>query len=80
MKGNLQRRYTMQRLHLYPDEEVDPEVQKRITSIVRQTRPVPQRLDHIPGEQLKEFPQLAMFPKDYVIPELKPMTPKPSKT
>ncbi|KAF4524721.1 hypothetical protein B566_EDAN013956 [Ephemera danica] len=79
MKNNIQRRHTMQRLHLYPDEEVPPEIKNRVTSVIRQLRPVPERLDHMPEKVIKEFPQIAVFPKDYVVPELKPAQPRPQK-
>ncbi|XP_065335942.1 large ribosomal subunit protein uL13m [Cloeon dipterum] len=71
MHGNLLRRHTMMRLHLFADEEIDPEIAPRISNVIKQIRPVPERLDLMPEEKVKSFPQIADLDKDYVIPELK---------
>ncbi|XP_059486237.1 large ribosomal subunit protein uL13m [Neocloeon triangulifer] len=71
MHGNLLRRHNMMRLHLYADEEVDPEVAARVTNVIRQLRPIPERLDLMEKEKVDSFPQIADLNKDYVIPELK---------
>jgi large subunit ribosomal protein L13 len=70
--GNLQRRYTMQRLHLFPDENMPKEIQENITNQIRQMRPVPTRLDHIDKETVENFPKLMNYPDDYVPKTLKP--------
>lgn len=67
MKGNLQRRHTMQRLHLYTDDNVPPEIMANITNQLKQVRPVPKRLDHIDEETVKKYPKLMDYPTDYVI-------------
>lgn len=67
MKGNLQRRFTMQRLHLYPDANIPKEKLVNISNQLRQARPMPVRLDHMDEETVKNFPQIMDFPKDYII-------------
>ncbi|KAG8239966.1 hypothetical protein J437_LFUL019552 [Ladona fulva] len=67
MKGNLQRRYTMCRLHLYP-EDAPPDILSKVTSQIKTIRPVPKRLDHYPPELVDSFPKLMDWPKDYVLP------------
>jgi large subunit ribosomal protein L13 len=64
--GNLQRRHTMQRLHLYKDDNVPKEILENISNQIRQIRTVPQRLDHIDQDLLKNFPKIMDYPKDYV--------------
>lgn len=67
MKGNLQRRYTMKRLHLFADANVTKGVLANVTNQIRQTRTIPQRLDHIDEETIKNFPQVMDYPKNYVL-------------
>lgn len=67
MKGNLQRRHTMQRLHLFPGNEVPENILQNVTNQIRQPRPVPVRLDHIDKETIQNFPQIMDYPKDYVL-------------
>lgn len=67
MKGNLQRRYTMQRLHLFAGSVVPDEILANVTNQLRQTRLVPKRLDHIDPEAVAKFPKIMDFPKDYVL-------------
>lgn len=64
--GNLQRRYTMQRLHLFVDDQVPLEIMENVTSQIRQLRAVPQRLDHIEKETVENFPRVVDFPDDYL--------------
>lgn len=66
MKGNLQRRHTMERLLIYPDEEVPEDVLQNVTNQIRQLRLVPTRLDHIPEDEVRKFPKVMDYPKDYV--------------
>ncbi|KAI8126710.1 Leukotriene A-4 hydrolase [Lucilia cuprina] len=42
MKGNLQRRHTMQRLHLFADDNVPEEILANVTNQIRTPREVPQ--------------------------------------
>lgn len=67
MKGNLQRRYTMQRLHLFSDANVPKDMLENVTNQIRQTRTIPQRLDHIDEETIKSFPKVMEYPKNYIL-------------
>ncbi|XP_067002717.2 large ribosomal subunit protein uL13m [Anabrus simplex] len=68
MRGNLQRRYTMERLHIFPDDEIPEDILQNITSQIRQLRVVPRRLDSYSEKEREEFPKIMDFPKDYVLP------------
>lgn len=67
MKGTLQRRHTMERLHLFPDDKVPKEIMENISNQIKQLRPVPTKLDHIDEETVKNFPKIMEYPDDYVI-------------
>lgn len=67
MKGNIQRRHTMQRLHLFQDANVPADILANISNQIRQSRLVPKRLDHIDEKTIAEFPKLMDYPKDYVL-------------
>ncbi|XP_055639124.1 39S ribosomal protein L13, mitochondrial [Toxorhynchites rutilus septentrionalis] len=67
MHGNLQRRYTMQRLHLFKDDNVPKEILENVTNQIRQPRRVPERLDRMDPEVVENFPKLFDYPKDYVL-------------
>ncbi|XP_049788390.1 39S ribosomal protein L13, mitochondrial [Schistocerca cancellata] len=67
MRGNLQRRYTMQRLHIFPDDNVPDEIMGNVTNQIRQIRPVPKRLDKYSEEEVKQFPKVMDWPEDYVL-------------
>lgn len=67
MRGNLQRRYTMQRLHLFPDAEVPLNLLKNVSNQIKQLIPMPRRLDHYPEEEIQQFPKLIDLPKDYIV-------------
>jgi large subunit ribosomal protein L13 len=67
MKGNLQRRYTMQRLHIYPDAKVPDDIMGNITNQLRTPRPVPKRLDAYSEGEVTSFPKVVDLPKDYVL-------------
>lgn len=67
MKGNLQRRYAMQRLHLYAKEKVPDDILSNVSNQLKQDRVVPQRLDHIDEETIKNFPKIMDYPKNYVM-------------
>lgn len=64
---NLQRRYTMERLHLFQDGNVPDEIMSNVTNQLKQDRQVPKRLDHIDEEMIKNFPKIMDYPKDYII-------------
>lgn len=67
IRGNLQRRYVMQRLHLIPDDQIPDEILERITNQIKTIRPVPKRLDHIDQAEIDAFPQIMQFPEEYVM-------------
>ena len=69
--GNLQRRYTMQRLPLFKDEEVPQEILENVTNQIRQLRPVPDRLDQIDPSIVENYPKIIDYPEDYLPKELK---------
>lgn len=65
--GNLQRRHTMQRLHLFKDENVPKDLLENVSNQIRQLRPVPVRLDHYDKEVLENFPKIMDYPVDHVL-------------
>lgn len=67
MRGTLQRRHTMQRLFIYPGEQIPEDILQNVTNQIRQLRLVPTRLDHIPEEEVKNFPKVMEYPEDYVL-------------
>lgn len=67
MDGNIQRRYTMERLHIYPDSNVPADIMKNVSNQIRQLRPVPKRLDHYDSKEVEEFPKIMEYPKDYIL-------------
>lgn len=64
---NLQRRYTMERLHIFPDDKVPEDMLKNVTNQIKQLKPVPVRLDHIPKEERDSFPQIISYPEQYIL-------------
>ncbi|XP_046420192.1 39S ribosomal protein L13, mitochondrial [Neodiprion virginianus] len=67
MDGNLQRRHTMQRLHVFPDDKIPEEILKNISNQIRYLRPVPTRLDHISPEEVENYPKIVDYPKQYIL-------------
>lgn len=67
MKGNLQRRHTMLRLHLFPDANIPKEILGNISNQLKQARPVPKRIDEYDDKTIENFPKIMDFPKGYVI-------------
>lgn len=67
LRGNLQRRHTMQRLHLFADDQVPEEILANVTSQIKCLREKPQRLDLIDKETLENFPKIMDYPKDYIL-------------
>ncbi|KAF5307460.1 hypothetical protein FQR65_LT06815 [Abscondita terminalis] len=67
MDGNLQRRYTMERLHLFADAEVPTKLLGNVSNQIRQIRPTPKRLDHYTQKEMEEYPKLIDYPKDYIL-------------
>ncbi|XP_003707823.1 mitochondrial ribosomal protein L13 isoform X1 [Megachile rotundata] len=65
MRGNLQRRQTMQRLHIFPDENVPADMLNNVTNQIKQLRLVPVRLHEIEPEEKDKIPRLIKYPDDY---------------
>lgn len=71
LKINLQRHNTMQRLHLFQDDNVPKEILENVTNQIRQLRPVPERLDQMDEDFVKTFPKIMEPPRDYLPKKLK---------
>lgn len=67
MNGTLQRRYTMQRLHLFPGPKVPSKLLKNVSNQIQQLTPTPKRLDHYTNEEVQEFPKIIDLPTDYIM-------------
>lgn len=67
MDRTLQRRHTMKRLYLFPDENVPEHIMDNISNQLRQARPVPKALHEIDEETRKNFPAIMDYPKNYVL-------------
>ncbi|CAG9839447.1 unnamed protein product [Diabrotica balteata] len=67
MDGNLQRRSTMERLHIFPNADVPTSLLANVSNQIRQLRPKPKRLDTYPDEEVKQFPKIIDLPKDYIL-------------
>lgn len=67
MKGNLQRRYTMMFLHLFPDSNIPPDILANISNQLKQARPVPKGINEYDEETIKNFPKIMDYPKNYVV-------------
>lgn len=67
LRGNLQRRHTMQRLHIFPDEIVPENILQNISNQIRQQRLPPKRLDEYTEEERTTFPKIIDYPKDYIL-------------
>lgn len=66
MVGNLKRRYTMQRLHLF-EGDAPEEILKNVTNQLRQVRQVPKRLNDFDEEKVKNYPKIMAYPEGYII-------------
>lgn len=67
LKSNLQRRYIMCRLHLFPDSNIPSDMLKNISSQLKQGRPVPTQINEYDAETIKNFPKIMDYPEEYVI-------------
>lgn len=67
MTGNLQRRYTMERLHLYDEENVPEQILQNISSQIKQLKLVPRKLESYSEKEIKLFPKLTNYPHDYIL-------------
>ncbi|KAM9626352.1 large ribosomal subunit protein uL13m isoform 2-T2 [Trichechus inunguis] len=55
---NLHRRTMMQRLHLFPDEDIPEDILKNLVEELPQPRKVPRRLDEYTQEEIEAFPRV----------------------
>jgi len=62
---NLQRRTMMQRLHIFPEEELPEEILACLTEEIAQPRRIPKRLNEYSQEEIDAFPRLFTLPEDY---------------
>ncbi|XP_008141581.1 39S ribosomal protein L13, mitochondrial [Eptesicus fuscus] len=62
---NLHRRTMMQRLHLFPDEDIPEDIRKNLVEELPQPRKVPKRLDEYTQEEIEAFPRVWTPPEDY---------------
>ncbi|XP_074034374.1 mitochondrial ribosomal protein L13 [Leptinotarsa decemlineata] len=67
LNKNLQRRNTIARLHLFPDANVPSSLLANVSNQLRQLRPMPKRLDHFQEKEVKQFPKIIDYPKNYVL-------------
>ncbi|XP_058804658.1 large ribosomal subunit protein uL13m [Phymastichus coffea] len=65
--NNIPRRYHMQRLHIYYNDQIPEKIKQNIGNQIKQLRPVPQRLDHISQDDIENFPQILKLPQTYVL-------------
>ncbi|XP_048658360.1 39S ribosomal protein L13, mitochondrial [Marmota marmota marmota] len=64
---NLHRRTMMQRLHLFPDEDIPEDILKNLVEELPQPRKIPKRLDEYTPEEVEAFPRVWSPPEDYRI-------------
>jgi len=69
MKGGLERREFIARLHIFPDglETVPEDLLTNVSHTVEQPRRVPKRLDEYSKEEVEQFPKLWELPEEYAI-------------
>ncbi|XP_075070116.1 large ribosomal subunit protein uL13m [Mixophyes fleayi] len=63
---NLHRRTMMQRLHIFPEEDIPEDILRNLTIELKQPRIVPRRLDEYPKEEIEAFPKLWIPSPDYL--------------
>lgn len=57
----------MKRLHLFEGDVIPKEILANVSNQIRPLRPIPKRLDHYTPEEIKTFPKVYDYPKDYVV-------------
>ncbi|GAB1299368.1 39S ribosomal protein L13, mitochondrial [Apodemus speciosus] len=62
---NLHRRTMMQRLHLFPDEDIPEDILKNLVEELPQPRRAPKRLDEYTQEEREAFPRVWTPPDDF---------------
>ena len=55
----------MQRLHLFPDEDIPEDILKNLVEELPRPRKVPKRLDEYSQEEIEAFPRVWAPPEDY---------------
>ncbi|KOC70281.1 39S ribosomal protein L13, mitochondrial [Habropoda laboriosa] len=65
MTGNLQRRQTMQRLHIFSDENIPQDMLENVSNQIKQLKLVPVKLYDIPQEEKDKIPRLIKYPINY---------------
>ena len=67
LNGGLQRRFTMAQLHVYADgfDTVPTEIANNISSQIQPPDRIPKGLDEYSEQEIKDFPKLWDYPKDY---------------
>jgi len=73
----LKRRPAMARLLVFKDANIPKMIAENITDQIRPHKVVPRRLDSYKPEEIANFPKLYDYPKDFVLPVLKPRPPPP---
>ncbi|XP_043286931.1 39S ribosomal protein L13, mitochondrial-like [Venturia canescens] len=63
---NLNRRHTMRRLHIFENDNIPEDIHANISNQIRQLKPIPTRLDHIPEENVNSFPRIVKLPENYM--------------
>ncbi|MBZ3886295.1 39S ribosomal protein L13, mitochondrial [Sciurus carolinensis] len=67
LSKNLHRRTMMQRLHLFPDEDIPEYTLKNVVEELPQPRKIPKCLDEYTQEEAEAFPGVWSLPEDYWI-------------
>ncbi|XP_011603810.1 large ribosomal subunit protein uL13m isoform X3 [Takifugu rubripes] len=62
---NLHRRTMMQRLHIFPEDELPDDIRANLTEELPQPREIPRKLDEYSQEEMNAFPRLWTPPQDY---------------
>ncbi|XP_013403021.1 39S ribosomal protein L13, mitochondrial [Lingula anatina] len=73
LPGNLLRKGHMARLHIYPDENVPPDILKNVTDQLYPILSIPKRLDQYTEEEVRNFPKLFDWPEDHKLHPGKPV-------
>lgn len=59
------RRNVIERLHLFPDDNIPPALLQNVSSQLPQVMPKARRIDEYSKEEIDSFPALFDFPDDY---------------
>ncbi|XP_061531142.1 39S ribosomal protein L13, mitochondrial isoform X2 [Phycodurus eques] len=62
---NLHRRTMMQRLHIFPEDELPEDVRANLTEELPQPREIPRKLSEYTQEEIDAFPRLWTPPQDF---------------